>query len=122
MGTSQPQQQGAAGIPGDGLWCISLREVKTCEEARPGKPSEDQHRSQALHGVVMQEHPFSVCGAVFKFFLNITQLVKCLFQQNITCPLKCLFSSEQLPETARDTTELLKRAEMSTSHSLRFSQ
>jgi len=62
MGTSQWKQQGAAGIPRDGLWCISLCEVKIREGVRPGKPGEDQQRSSASHGVAMQEHPLSVCG------------------------------------------------------------
>lgn len=121
MGTSQWKQQAAAGIPRDGLWCISLCEVKIREEVRPGKPGEDQQRSSASHGVAMQELPLSVCGVVFDFFLNITELVKCLFSAKHHMPSQ-VFSSKQLPETARDTTELLKRPEISTSHSLRFSQ
>lgn len=45
-----------------------LSEVETREDVSAGKPSEDQQRSKALHGVAMQEHPLSVCGVVFIFF------------------------------------------------------
>ena len=43
--------------------------------------------SKALQGVVMQEHPSTVCGALLIFFPNTTYPLKCLLQQSITCPL-----------------------------------
>jgi hypothetical protein len=57
--------------------------------------SEDQGRpsktSKVLHGVAMQEHPLTVCGVPFMFFLNMFSSV-CFyhmlsqdsFQKNIT--------------------------------------
>lgn len=68
--------------------------------------------SDVLPGGAKLEHPLTVCGVLFIFFLNIMS------------PLKCLFSAKQsmpsltrwLPEkTSWDTTELLKKPEISIS-------
>lgn len=59
----------------------------------------------------MQEQLLTVCGIPFILFFNITCSLKCLFQENITCPLK-----NQLPEKHHVTqTELLRKWEISSS-------
>jgi hypothetical protein len=53
-------------------------------KSQQAKISED-HQSVARQARA-KAFPFIVCGVLFIFFLNIACPLKCLFQQNITCP------------------------------------
>ena len=59
----------------------------------------------------MWEHPLTVCGAPFVFFLNITHPLKCLFSAKHHMPSHKTASRK----ASRDTTESLKTPEISTS-------
>lgn len=88
--------------------CVSL--IWSEDQWKPAKIIKDQ-QNIAWREETMQEHPVAVCRVQFMFFLKIR------------CPLNYLFSAKHhmlSPKTAsrkssQDTTELLKKTEISTS-------
>ena len=67
-----PQKwQEAARIPQGMLFSMKSQQVKI---------------SNVLQGETMPECPFTLCGVIVMLFLNNTCPLKCLLQQNITCP------------------------------------
>lgn len=87
---------------------MKLRQVKKWDQGRPTRKQSIAWYSNARASSLF-------VGLYLYSFQTSHSFSSVCFQQNITCPLKCLFSSKQLPETSCDTTELLKKPEISIS-------